>query len=112
MMEWAGVTEEELAERIKIPTDFGETLNWNYLNWVRKNLYKGDKPTEIIYGGKDNITPRETKERKKKTREGSISQRNDTERDNRKIFEILCNNAYSNGKRRALVPYSGADEGA
>lgn len=36
MMEWAGVTEEELAERIKIPTDFGETLNWNYLSWVRK----------------------------------------------------------------------------
>ncbi len=63
MMEWAGVTEEELAERIKIPTDFGETLNWNYLSWVRKNPYKWDKPTDIIYGGKDNMTPRETIER-------------------------------------------------
>lgn len=63
MMEWAGVTEEELAERIKIPTDFGETLNWNYLSWVRKNSYKWDKPTDIIYGGKDNMTPRETIEK-------------------------------------------------
>ena len=63
MMEWAGVTEEELAERIKIPTDFGETLNWNYLSWVRKNPYKWDKPTDIIYGGKDNMTPRETIEK-------------------------------------------------
>lgn len=35
MMRWANVTEQMLAERLEIPTEFGETLSWNYLCYVR-----------------------------------------------------------------------------
>jgi len=31
MMSWANVSEKELSERKEIPTDFGETLSWEYL---------------------------------------------------------------------------------
>ena len=34
MMLWADVTEQELAEKLEIPTDFGETLSWKYLCYV------------------------------------------------------------------------------
>lgn len=37
MMQWAHVTEPELAEKQEIPTDFGETLSWSYLLYVRKH---------------------------------------------------------------------------
>ena len=31
MMQWADVSEAELAEKLEIPTTFGETLSWKYL---------------------------------------------------------------------------------
>ena len=37
MMKWAGVGEKELAQRGEIMTDFGETLSWEYLCYVREH---------------------------------------------------------------------------
>lgn len=59
MMKWAGVTEEELAEKSLIPTEFGETLSWEYLCYVRKHPITWRVPTRILYGGQDNLTPLE-----------------------------------------------------
>ena len=36
MMQWSNVTEQELAEKREIATNFGETLSWEYLCYVRK----------------------------------------------------------------------------
>ena len=60
MMMWANVNEEELQIRKKIPTDFGETLSWEYLCYVREHPIRWHIPTSILYGGKDNLTSRET----------------------------------------------------
>lgn len=60
MMTWANVTEEELRTRKEIPTDFGETLSWEYLCYVREHPIEWRIPTCILYGGKDNLTSRET----------------------------------------------------
>ena len=59
MVKWAGVTEEELAEKSLIPTEFGETLSWEYLCYVRKHPITWRVPTRILYGGQDNLTPPE-----------------------------------------------------
>lgn len=60
MMQWANVTEKELWEKKEILTDFGETLSWEYLKFVRENPIKWDIPTEILYAGQDNLTSRKT----------------------------------------------------
>lgn len=60
MMQWANVTEQKLCEKGEIPTEFGETLSWEYLNFVRKNPIKWDIPTEILYAQNDNLTSRMT----------------------------------------------------
>ncbi|MBU9728923.1 alpha/beta hydrolase [Diplocloster modestus] len=60
MMKWANVSETELYEKEEIPTDFGETLSWKYLCFVRENPIKWDIFTEILYAGKDNLTSRKT----------------------------------------------------
>lgn len=62
MMKWAGVSEEELRDRGEIPTDFGETLSWEYLCFVRENPIQWTIPTEILYGAKDHLTTRQTVE--------------------------------------------------
>lgn len=56
MMTWAQVTENELQRRGEIPTDFGETLSWEYLSYVRAHPIKWAVPTAILYGDKDNLT--------------------------------------------------------
>ena len=63
MMGWAGVSEKELREKGEIPTDFGETLSWEYLCFVRENPIKWNIPTKILYAGKDNLTPRQVVDR-------------------------------------------------
>lgn len=63
MMRWANVLEKDLCEKGEIPTDFGETLSWKYLCYVRENPIEWNIPTEILYAGKDNLTSRETVER-------------------------------------------------
>jgi hypothetical protein len=61
MMSWAGVTEEELQTNGEIPTNFGQTLSWSYLCWVRQHpLIAWKTPTSILYAGHDNLTSRQT----------------------------------------------------
>ena len=60
MMQWANVTERELAEKEEIPTDFGETLSWAYLCYVRAHPIDWCVPTRILYGAQDNLTSLET----------------------------------------------------
>ena len=63
MMQWANVTEEQLQAEGEIPTDFGETLSWTYLCWVREHLLRWKAPTQVLYGNKDNLTSRTELER-------------------------------------------------
>lgn len=60
MMGWANITEEKLCEKQQISTEFGETLSWEYLCYVRKHPVKWSVPTYILYGDKDNLTSQET----------------------------------------------------
>ena len=58
MMDWAGVTRRELERRGEIPTEFGETLSWEYLNWVQANPVAWRVPTAILYGERDTLISR------------------------------------------------------
>ena len=60
MMQWAGVTIEELQKKGEIPTDFGKTLSWKYYSYVCKYPVKWKIPTCILYGEKDNMTAKDT----------------------------------------------------
>lgn len=60
MMLWSNVTEPELAEKGEIATDFGETLSWRYLCYVREHPVAWRVPTRILYGERDNLTSPET----------------------------------------------------
>lgn len=60
MMGWAGVSEAELRERKEIPTDFGETLSWSYLCFVRDNPISWCVPTSVLYADGDFMTSRQT----------------------------------------------------
>ena len=60
MMMWAKVTEDELQRKKEIATEFGETLSWEYLSYVRKQPITWKIPTHILYGEKDNLTSMET----------------------------------------------------
>ena len=60
MMMCTGVSEKELSEKKEIKTQFGETLSWDYLQYVRNNPVEWDVPTHILYGGNDNLTSYET----------------------------------------------------
>lgn len=60
MMMWANVSEQELQEKQTIETEFGETLSWEYLSYVKNNPILWDVPTDILYGSKDNLTSTET----------------------------------------------------
>lgn len=60
MMAWSNVTEAELKSKGEILTNFGETLSWEYLCYVRNNPIEWNIPTCILYGEKDNLTSIET----------------------------------------------------
>ena len=63
MMQGAHVTEEQLKAAGEIPTEMGETLSWPYLCWVREHpVFSWTCPVSILYGGRDNMTPRRTME--------------------------------------------------
>ena len=55
MINWAGTSESELEKRKIIPTDFGDDLSWDYLQYVRNNKISWNVPTEILYGSNDNL---------------------------------------------------------
>ena len=63
LMQQAGVTEEQLHAAGEIPTDFGETLSWPYLCWVREHPLQWHTPTQVLYGDKDALTSRAVMER-------------------------------------------------
>ncbi len=56
----ANISEKDLCEKGEIPTDFGETLSWKYLCFVRENPITWNVPTEILYAGNDNLISRQT----------------------------------------------------
>jgi pimeloyl-ACP methyl ester carboxylesterase len=60
MMAWANVTEDELRVRKEIPTEFGETLSWDWLCDVRRHPLQWTVPTRILYGERDSLTSPET----------------------------------------------------
>ena len=55
MMRWENITESELQQKETIQTEFGETLSWKYLSWVRSNQIDWHIPTHILYGNNDNL---------------------------------------------------------
>lgn len=60
MMNFSGVTENELEQKREIPTDFGETLSWEYLQFARKNPITWSVSTCILYGKNDELTSYDT----------------------------------------------------
>lgn len=60
MMKWANVTENELRDKKTISTEFGETLSWEYLCYVREHQISWNVPTSILYGENDNLHRLET----------------------------------------------------
>lgn len=59
MMQWSGVTEEQLEREKIIPTQIGETLDWDYFSYVVKHpIAQWNSPTDILYGSEDNLTER------------------------------------------------------
>ena len=60
MMQWSNVTEQALAEKREIATDFGETLSWEYLCYVRQHPISWNVTTCILCGEHDNLTSIET----------------------------------------------------
>ena len=47
-MRWENITESELQQKETIQTEFGETLSWKYLSWVRNNRIDWHIPTHIL----------------------------------------------------------------
>ena len=60
MIQWSKVTEQELAEKREIATNFGETLSWDHLCYVRQHPIVWNVPTCILYGEHDKLTSIET----------------------------------------------------
>jgi pimeloyl-ACP methyl ester carboxylesterase len=54
LMRWSGVTEERLQREQRIPTDFGQTLSWEYLSYTRAHpITVWNTPTCILRAEKD-----------------------------------------------------------
>ncbi|MBS5111549.1 MAG: alpha/beta hydrolase [Coprobacillus cateniformis] len=60
MMSWANVSEQELYEKKEIPTDFGETLSWKFLDFVRTQPISWNIFTDILYAQNDHLVSRDT----------------------------------------------------
>ena len=56
MMLWSNITENELKEKQEIKTNFGQTLYWDYYEYVKNNpITNWNNKTSILYGDKDNL---------------------------------------------------------
>ena len=56
MMLWSNITEDELKEKKEVKTDFGQTLYWDYYEYVKNNpITSWKKKTYVLYGDKDNL---------------------------------------------------------
>ena len=56
MMLWSNTTENELREKQEIKTDFGQTLYWDYYEFVKNNpITNWNIETHVLYGDKDNL---------------------------------------------------------
>ena len=61
MMLWSNTTENELREKQEIKTDLGQTLYWDYYEFVKNNpIANWNKKTYVLYGNKDNIQSKNT----------------------------------------------------
>ena len=60
MLHRSHISEQELIEKGTIETDYGETLSWEYLSWIRAHPVSWNVPTSILYGEKDNLQSIET----------------------------------------------------
>lgn len=60
MMKWLNITEDELKSKKEVETEFGETLSWEYLSYVKNHPIRWSVPTSILYGEKDNLTSKES----------------------------------------------------
>lgn len=59
MMAWAGVTEEELREKLRIPTPI-DTLSWPwYCHILAHPITAWPHPTRVLYAGRDALQPRD-----------------------------------------------------
>lgn len=57
MIKWANISEKELKEKGEIDTSFGETLSWDYYQYVRNHpIKKWNNKTSILYGENDKLT--------------------------------------------------------
>lgn len=56
MMRWAGVTQDRLEREGTIPTNFGQTLSWEYLQYARRHpVTRWESPTCILCAAKDEL---------------------------------------------------------
>lgn len=62
LMEQAHVTEADLRRMGEVPADFGETLSWETLCYVREHPITWQIPSCILYGETDFLTAKPTME--------------------------------------------------
>ena len=61
MMAQAAVDEERLRREGEVPTNFGETLSWRYLQYVRAHPVSScPASVHLLYAGHDSMTARDT----------------------------------------------------
>lgn len=61
MMLDAHITEMQLEREQIIPLNYGETLSWDYLQYVRQNpIIAWDSPTYMLFGEHDHLTDRKS----------------------------------------------------
>lgn len=59
MMKWFDVSEERLAREKEVETPI-DTMSWDYYQYVKAHpIQKWEIPTDILFGGKDNLQPLE-----------------------------------------------------
>lgn len=56
IMKWFNIDEEQLKNQQTVETPIGQSLYWDYYCYVNDNpINKWDKPTNILYGSKDDL---------------------------------------------------------